>query len=96
MKIYLDADFKCHLQNDGTMREIETNEFDEKSKTYIEGYRFIPEGETWIREDGTEFHGEMIAPWKPYELLKMAQDAYDEANKITKIITGEVTADDES
>lgn len=96
MNIFIDSDYKCHTINDGTMRFVETNVFVGKCKKYIEGYRFVPFGETWIREDGTEFHGEMIAPWKPYELLAMAQDAYDEANEITKIITGEVTADDES
>lgn len=96
MKIYIDEDYKCSLHHDIEKREIETEVFNGKCKTYIEGFRFIPKGEMWIREDGTEFHGEMIAPWKPYELLAMAQEAYDEANEITKIITGEVAANDES
>ena len=57
MIIYLDADFKCHLENDGTMREVETSFFDGKCKTFIEGYRYVPVGEKWTREDGTEFPG---------------------------------------
>ena len=28
MKIYIDNEFKCHLINDGTMIEVETNFFD--------------------------------------------------------------------
>lgn len=77
MKIYIDDDFKCHAQNDGTMREVETNAFDGKCAEYIEGYRFIPEGETWTRSDGVRFTGEMITPWKDYAILETAQTAAD-------------------
>lgn len=95
MKIYIDTEFKCHTKNDGTMREIETNFFIDKCKAYIEGYRFVPDGETWIREDGKEFHGLMISPWKNYCGLLTVQEAYEEAEIITKIITGEVSINDE-
>lgn len=40
--IYLDSDYKCHLTDDGTMTAIETDAFDGKCDTYIEGYRFVP------------------------------------------------------
>ena len=96
MKIYLDDEYKCHTENDGTMQEIETDYFDGKSKIYIEGYRFIPNGKTWVNRSGTVFRGEMVAPWKDYSILALAQEAYDEANSIVQIITGEVIADDES
>lgn len=69
MTIYLDAEFICHLENDGTMREIETDAFDGKEKAYIEGYRFIPAGETWTRPDGVAFDGEMFAPAKDYDRI---------------------------
>lgn len=78
MKIYLDADYKCHTSNDGTMREIEISFFDGKCKTFIEGYRYVPAGETWTRSDGTEFPGEMISPWREYALLSEFQAQYEE------------------
>lgn len=78
MKIYLDADYKCHTSNDGTMREVETSFFNGECKTFIEGYRYIPAGETWTREDGMEFPGEMISPWREYALLEEFKRQYEE------------------
>ena len=75
--IYIDPDFKCHVTNDGTMREVETDAFDGMCDTYIKGYRFVPNGESWEREDGAVFHGEMIAPWKDYNELDNAQREYE-------------------
>lgn len=75
--IYIDSNFKCHISSDGTMIAVETDVFDGKCDTFIEGYRYIPAGETWIREDGAVFHGEMIAPWKPYAELDKAQREYE-------------------
>lgn len=62
MKIYIDDDNKCHVTNDGTMREFEVPAFDDKCAAYIEGTRYVPEGETWTRSDGFVFNGEMISP----------------------------------
>ena len=70
--IHIDSDFKCHVSNDGTMTAIETDVFDGKCDTFIEGYRFVPNGETWTRSDGVVFLGEMIAPWKDYDELDNA------------------------
>ena len=75
--IYLDSDFKCHVTNDGTMTSVETEAFDGKCDEYIEGYRFVPSGESWTREDGTVFEGEMISPWKPWDELDAAQREYE-------------------
>lgn len=75
--IYLDSDFKCHVTDDGTMTAVETDFFDDKCDAYIEGYRYVPAGEVWTREDGEEFAGEMIAPWKDYSELDEAQRAYE-------------------
>lgn len=77
MKVFLDADFKCYITNNGTMTAVETDFFNGKCDTYIEGYRYIPEGQTWIRPDGKTFHGEMISPWKPYAELDAAQRLYE-------------------
>lgn len=77
MTIYIDSDFKCHTANDGTMTVVETDFFDGKCADFIEGYRFVPEGQTWTREDGTVFAGEMVSPWKPYSELDRAQREYE-------------------
>lgn len=78
MKIYTDSDFKCHMTNPhGTFREVETDFFDGKCDTFVEGYRFVPSGESWTRSDGVVFQGEMIAPWKPYSELAAAQQQYE-------------------
>ena len=76
-KIYLDSDFKCHIFGDDTMTAVETAAFDGKCDTYIEGYRFVPSGKTWVREDGVEFSGVMVAPWKPWQVLEEAQREYE-------------------
>lgn len=77
MKIYIDNDFKCHTTNDGTMRDFDVPFFDGKCTAFIEGYRFVPEDETYTRSDGEVFTGEMISPWKPYADLAKAQAEYE-------------------
>ena len=76
-KIYRDSEFKCHVTDDGTMTAVETDFFDGKCDAFIEGYRFVPSGESWTRSDGVVFHGEMIASWKPYSELDAAQREYE-------------------
>lgn len=80
MKVYIDSDYKCHVSNDGSMREFDVPFFDGKCQTFIEGYRYIPADETWERADGEVFRGEMIAPWKNYTELYIAQLEYDLAD----------------
>ena len=75
--VYIDSDFKCHPFNDGNMTSVESDFFDGKCDTFVEGYRFVPTGESWTREDGTVFTGEMIAPWKDYRMLEAAQQEYE-------------------
>lgn len=77
MNIYIDTDFRCHLENDGTMREIETDFFDGKCRTYIEGFRFVPSGDSWTRPDGKVFTGEMISAAEDYSALAKAQAQYE-------------------
>lgn len=76
--IYIDADFKCHLTDDGTMTAIETDFFDDKCDAFIEGYRFVPSGKSWVREDCKVFRGEMVTPWKDYRELDAAQRQYEQ------------------
>ena len=77
MKIYLDAEFRCHLSDDGTMREVETDIFDGKGSVYIEGYRYVPSGETWIRSDGVAFKGLMVSPATDFNSLAAAQTQHE-------------------
>ena len=75
--VYLDSDFKCHVSADGTMLGVQTAFFDGKCDTFIEGYRFVPNGQSWTRSDGEVFLGEMIAPWKDFDNLDAAQREYE-------------------
>ena len=79
MTIYVDSDYKCHTSSGVGLTAVETNFFDGKSPEYIEGYRFVPAGKSWTREDGTVFTGEMAAPWKPWAELDEAQRTYERA-----------------
>lgn len=77
MIIYLDSDYRCHLSNDGTMIAVETDVFDGKCKTFIEGFRYVPDGEEWTRSDGAVFRGQMISPAVDYTMLEKAQEQYE-------------------
>lgn len=77
-KIYIDSEYKCHVTDDGTMTAVETDFFDGKCDAFVEGYRFVPAGESWTRPDGEVFHGEMIAPFKDFQLLETVQSLYEE------------------
>ena len=78
MIIYIDDNFKCYPNSRENLKAIDVPFFNNKCDAFIEGYRFIPFGEKWIREDGKIFIGELIAPWKPYEELDIAQRAYEQ------------------
>lgn len=75
--IYIDTEFKCHTADDGTMTAVETDFFDGKCDAFVEGYRLVPAGQEWIREDGAVFQGEMIAPWKDFAELDAVQRNYE-------------------
>lgn len=77
MTVYIDKEYKCHVTDDGTMTAVETDFFDGKCDAYIEGFRFVPQGQNWTREDGVVFEGEMISPWKNYSELDAAQRQHE-------------------
>lgn len=77
MTIYIDSDYKCHTEPGEGLTAVETKFFDGMSPTYIEGYRFVPDGETWVRDDGETFTGEMVAPWTDWQELDKAQGVYE-------------------
>lgn len=75
MTIYIDSDYKCYVSASDGRRSIEANDFNGKCPEWIESYRFVPEGETWTREDGEVFTN-MAAPWKDLGEAYAAQAAY--------------------
>lgn len=85
--IYLDSDYICHLENDGTMREVQTSAFDGVQDAEIRGYRFVPLGESWTRSDGVVFSGLMVSPAKDYkEIMTDVAVSYltdDQAESVT-------------
>lgn len=99
MTVYIDVDFRCHITDTGGLTPVETTAFDGKCARYIQGYRFVPAGESWTREDGQVFTGEMIAPVEDIRILEAAQGAYEEAMAkaadmqaaLDAIYSGEVT-----
>ena len=74
MIIYLDADYKCHVANDGNMIAVETDFFNGKCSTFIEGYRLIPAGAEY---NGNIVAGDMYFPWVNYIELETAQITYE-------------------
>lgn len=68
--IYIDSNCHCHVTNDGTMREIQTDAFDGKCNEYIEGYCYRPDES-----------GYAVYPWKPYDQLAEIQNAVDRTNQ---------------
>lgn len=77
MTIYIDSDYKCHTTTADGLTAVETDVFDGMCAAYIEGYRFVPAGQTWTRPDGVVFQGEMVSPWKSWRELDAAQRAYE-------------------
>ena len=82
MTIYIDSDYKCYVSAAEGRRAIETGFFDGKCPEWIESYRFVPDGETWTREDGEVFKGEMVTPWKDLGEAYAAQATYVTAQNV--------------
>jgi len=77
MIIYIDSNFCCHAEPKIEYRTFDVPFFDEKCDEFINGYRYVPEGETWTRDDGVQFIGEMITPARNYAPLESAQKQYE-------------------
>ena len=77
MIVYIDKEYKCHTANDGTRREFDVPFFDGKCTEVIEGYRYVPEGERWVKPNGEFFRGEMISPLTDYAELEKTQMQYE-------------------
>lgn len=77
MIIYLDDNYRCHTQPAEGLRAIDCAWADGKCPVYIEGMRYIPDGETWTSADGTELVGEMLIAVVDPATLLAAQAAWE-------------------
>lgn len=76
MTIYIDSDYKCYVSASDGRRAIETDFFNGKCPEWIESFRLVPAGETWVKENGEMFRGEMVSPWKDLGEAYAAQAVY--------------------
>lgn len=77
MIIYIDnTDYKVYTTPAVGRAEYEETFFDSKCANLIESYRYVPAGETWTREDGKEFVGRMISPWRDIRQYDGEQQQY--------------------
>ena len=77
--IYIDSEYKCYVSPGEGRTAVETEYFDGKCDEYIEGYRYIPAGQSWTRWDGVVFMGEMMSPWQDSGRLDSVQMEYERA-----------------
>ena len=75
MTIYIDDDYKCHVSDAEGRKAVETDYFDGKCEEWIESFRLVPAGETWVRGDGVTFTN-VVSPWKDLREAYAAQAAY--------------------
>ena len=80
--IYLDAQFQAYAEQDEETTRTPWDDADGffagKCDVFIEGYRVIPEGETWTRADGVIFTGPMISPIVNPIILQSVQATADD------------------
>ena len=76
MTIYIDSDYKCYVSAAEGRKAIETDAFNGKCDEWIESFRFVPAGETWVKPNGEMFRGEMASPWKDLGEAYAAQTVY--------------------
>lgn len=77
MIIYIDADYRAYTEPEDGRAAVETSAFDSMPAPVIECHRYIPEGKTWISQDGLEIHGEFIQMCVSKQELDAAQREYE-------------------
>ena len=76
--VYIDTQYHCHTDNPNRLyREVDTRYFDGNCKTFVEGFCFVPFGESIELPDGNIIRGETRFAWKPYDELDAAQREYE-------------------
>lgn len=76
--IYLDNNYMCHLENDGTMQEVQTDIFDSMCEKAIECYRFIPEGQVWNKTKTITLRGPFIQAVTESSLIQQQYEIDDD------------------
>ena len=88
MKIFIDSDYMCRAEGGEGLREFELPDFEGKCAAFIQGYRYVPQGESWTRADGEVFTGEMISPAVDSRILEAYQRQYEAMLPLTAEETG--------
>ena len=68
--VYIDSEYHCHVENDGTMTAVQDAFFDGKCDAFIDGFCYEPRGE-----------GAAVYPFRPFEELDAAQRAYEKEQR---------------
>lgn len=70
--IYIDEEYMCHVENDGTMTAYELPYFDNMCDQVIESHMYIPQGETYEYK-GQILIGEHIQAVFPSSVINTVQ-----------------------
>lgn len=90
MKIFIDKEFRCHVENSIGRTPVDVPMFDGKCAAYIEGYKYIPAGETYTTEDGNVYIGEAMFPFKSYNALELAQEQSEMDDELVASLMDEI------
>ena len=75
--IYLDSNYMCHINNNGTRQKIVTDVFDSMCEKAIECYRFIPEGQVWKKTKAITLRGPFIQAVAESNLIQQQHEIDD-------------------
>lgn len=78
MNVYIDANYKVHLEAADEYTEVEADFFNGMCPELIAAYRYVPAGMSWTRGDGEVFVGPMFAPHENIRQYEAAQRAYEQ------------------
>ena len=85
--LYLDTDFRLHIEPFEGFRSIETDKFDNYCDELTECYRYIPQGDFWVKPNGEIIYGEFIQPWCKTDKAEVIQMTYDHQREVESLIT---------
>lgn len=82
--IYIDSDYKCHVTDDGTRKAVETDFFDGKCDTFVEGYCYDTRN-GYVQIYPVKSFSELDAAQREYERERLA----DMENALAILLGGE-------
>lgn len=75
-ELYLDSEYMCHLEDDGTRLYYSTDVFDETADAAIPYYRLIPDGMSWRNpKTGRQYVGPFIQATNSQKIMQVTQEA---------------------